>query len=483
MKYSCLYRCGFCVVVSALLALRTSAAIVGYWPMEETSGNIAPNVAPGGTDATLVNGVTWVNDAQRGQVLEFDGVDDYAAAGTLPVLDLPSVFTWSFWSSNNQAPNNNVIVGNRYGPGNIDFNPREFVKFTNQQFEWHHDTIGENIDYVNMPVGEWIHNLVVKDGNTLISYRNGLVNGYRTITGAVINAQPFYFGGNETLEPWNGRLDDVAIWTDALPTTSAVGLAKGTFTPATAPRTAQPPPIKQTVFSDNFSAGISGKWTPTDRGLENNAPAGYNPPDTTDGTLSLSGTTNQQYWFGSSIESIARFSSSVETLVSVNRVSLTGSGTAYRSSLWILGDDGHYIHFSQNVGELGWSWNARDDGGVGTLNPTGSGTNIIALDGLDGDTGEHLMQLELVPTGTDGEVNIFISLDGTRVAGQGFSAFPADFQVVLTGQARAVGDTVTAVFDDLIVAQVPEPSAALLLIGAAAIATLPRRRGFSAAID
>ena len=150
MKYSCLYRCGFCVVVSALLALRTSAAIVGYWPMEETSGNIAPNVAPGGTDATLVNGVTWVNDAQRGQVLEFDGVDDYAAAGTLPVLDLPSVFTWSFWSSNNQAPNNNVIVGNRYGPGNIDFNPREFVKFTNQQFEWHHDTIGENIDYVNM---------------------------------------------------------------------------------------------------------------------------------------------------------------------------------------------------------------------------------------------------------------------------------------------------------------------------------------------
>ena len=476
MKHSVLYRGVACALLSASLALPTSAAIVGYWPLNETSGTVAPNLAPGGTEATLVNDVTWVNDGQRGQVLEFDGVDDYAAAGTIPVLDLPSVFTWSFWSLNNQAPNNNVIIGNRYGPGNVDFTPREFIKFTNQQFEWHHDVIGENIDYVDLPTGEWIHNLVVKDGATLISYRNGLLNGYRTITGGVINAQPFFFGGNEILEPWNGRLDDVAIWTDALPTSSAVGLAKGTFTPATAPRTAPPQPAKQTVLSDDFSAGISGKWTATDRGLENNGPVGYNPPDTTGGMLSLGGATSQQYWFGNSIESIQRFSSSVETLVSVDRISLTGSGTAYRSSVWILGDDGHYIHFSQNVGELGWSWNARDDGGVGTLNPTGSGNNIIALDALDADTGEHQMQLELIPTGTDGEVNIFLSLDGTRVAGHGFSAFPADFQVVLTGQARAVGDTVNAIFDDLVVMQVPEPSVTLLLVAAAAAVGAFRRR-------
>jgi hypothetical protein len=470
-----LYRALVSGVVSAMMVLQASAALVGYWPLNETSGAVAPNLAPGGTQATLFNDPTWVTDPVRGQALEFDGLDDYGDAGTLPILDLPSLFTWSFWSFNNQGPNNNVVLGNRYAPGNIDFVPREFTKFTNQQFEWHHDGIGENIDYVDMPGGEWIHNLVVKDGNTLISYRNGLVNGYRTITAGLINPQPFYFGGNAGLEPWGGRLDDVAIWTDALPHTSAVGLAKGTFTPTNAPRTGSVPPAKQTVFSDNFSAGISGKWTPTDRGLENNAPAGYNPPDTADGTLSLSGTTNQQYWFGNSIESIQRFSATVETTVTVDRISLTGSGTAYRSSLWILGDDGHYIHFSQNVGELGWSWNARDDGGVGTLNPTGSGNNILALDALDGDLGQHQMQIEVIPTGAIGEVNIFLALDGARVAGQGFSAFPADFQVVLTGQARAGGDTVNAIFDNLVVAQVPEPSAVFLLAGAALAATIRRR--------
>jgi hypothetical protein len=476
MRNSVAYRAIVGGVISALLSLQASAALVGYWPLNETSGTVAPNVATGGTDATLVNGPTWVADPARGQVLEFDGIDDYGAAGTLPVLDLPSVFTWSFWSLNNQAPNNNVIIGNRYAPGNVDFTPREFTKFTNQQFEWHHDAIGENIDYPNMPIGEWIHNVVVKDGDTLISCRDGLLNGYRKINAGLINSQPFYFGGNETLEPWNGRLDDVAIWTDALPTISAVGLAKGAYTPSTAPRSAPIPPPKQTVFSDNFSGGISGKWTPSDRGLENNAPAGYNVPDTTGGTLSLSGTTNQQYWFGNSIESIARFDSSLETSVTVDRVSLSGSGTAYRSSLWVFGDDGHYIHFSQNVGELGWSWNARDDGGVGTLAPTGSGNNIIALDALDGDLGAHQMQIEVVPTGTSGEVNIFLSLDGTRVAGQGFSAFPADFQVVLTGQARAIGDTVNAVFDNLVVAQVPEPSAAFLLACSAVSAAVGLRR-------
>ena len=197
-----------------------------------------------------------------------------------------------------------------------------------------------------------------------------------------------------------------------------------------------------------------------------NAPAGYNPPDASTLQVSLSGTTNNQYWYGNSIESNNRFSSSLGTTVSVDRVSLTGSGTAYRSSLWVLGDDGHYLHFSQNVGEIGWSWNARDDGGVGTLAPTGSGNDITELNSLDADFGLHSMKIQLIPTGVLGEVNMFLFLDGNLVAGHGFTAFPADFAIVLTGQARAPGDTVNAIFDNVLVQQVPEPTtAALLLFG------------------
>jgi len=232
------------------------------------------------------------------------------------------------------------------------------------------------------------------------------------------------------------------------------------------------------VFADSFATGL-GNWTSTTRGLEQNAPAGYNPPDTTGAQVSLSGTTNNQYWYGNSIESNMRFSSSIETLITVDRISLSGTGSAYRSSLWVLGNSEHYLHFSQNLGENGWSWNARDDGGIGTLQPTGGGNDIAELNGLDTDGGLHSMSIRVVPTGVTGEVNMFMYFDGTLVAGNGFSNFPSDFAITLTGQARATNDTVNAVFDNVTVQQIPEPaSSALLLLSALGLAR--RRRLLSA---
>lgn len=460
--------------ISALLSTTSFANLSGYWPLNETSGTQAPNAVAGGTAATLFNGATWVQDDVRGRVLEFDGIDGYANAGTIPALDLPSMFTWSFWSLDTTGPTTSVIIGNRYDPNGVDSVPREFTKFTTMQFEWHHDGIGENVDYPDIPSFQWVHNAVVKDGNHLISYRNGLVNGVRTITAGLLNPQPFYFGGDKTAENWAGRLDDVAIWNNTLSPSSVIGLAKGTYTPLTAP-TSISAPAMQTVFTEKFDGGLD-KWNVTDRGLENNAPVGYHAPDTTGGHVTLGGTTSQQYWFGSSIESKQRFSSALATTITVDRVSLTGSGTAFRSSVWILGDDFHYLHFSQNVGETGWSWNANDAGGVGIVNPIGSGNNIAELDPLDADLGLHQIKLEIIPTGTLGEVNIFFYLDGALVGGQGFSAFPEDFQIAFTGQARAIGDTVDAVFDNIVVQQVPEPSSvALLALGTVAFAWRRRR--------
>jgi hypothetical protein len=170
----------------------------------------------------------------------------------------------------------------------------------------------------------------------------------------------------------------------------------------------------------------------------------------------------------------------LETLITVDRISLSGSGTAFRSSLWILGDDAHYLHYSQNAGENGWQWNARDDGGVGSLLPTGSGNNIPALDPLDTDLGLHTMSIRLIPTGAIGEVNMLMFFDGIFVSGQGFSNFPADFSVVLTGQARAIGDSVNAIFDNVLVQQVPEPTTAtFLLFGLLGVTSLIRPRTHS----
>jgi hypothetical protein len=453
-----------------LIAAPAFAQLTNYWPVTENFGGTTANAA-GGTNGALFNGASFVTDGTRGQVLNFAGGGQYVNAGTIPALSTASNFTWSFWANSDQGASSNVILGNRYSPTTgVDFSPREFVKFTTSQFEWHVNGGGQNIDYPDMSIGTWTHNAVVKQGSLLFSYRNGLLNGTNIITAGTNNPQPLYFGGDQQNESWAGRLDDIATWTNPMPGSSIVGLARGAYTPATAPLTASTLP---TLATDNFIS-LAG-WTSTNRGLENNAPAGYNAPSIIGGTASLSGTTTNQFWYGTSLESVASYDATKSTSVSVERVSVSGGGSAFRSSLWILGDDGHYLHFSQNVGEGGWSWNARDDGGQGTLGPTGSGNNLVLLDGLDGSLGSHVMTITLEPVGTPGDVNMYMYLDGTLAGAQGFSNFPDTFKVVLTGQARATGDSVDARFDNLQINQIPEPaaSAALALAG---LALMRRRR-------
>lgn len=465
---------------AAASATPSFADIYGYWPLDAAPGGISPNSVGGGAGASLAGAAAIAVDPQRGSVLSVNGTGGtYAQAGNLPTITPTGDFTWSFWAKQTQLdpPNeaNDVIVGNRQPNSG-------WIKFTPTNFEYRDiaPTFNNGIDIPDFTQAQgWTHNAVVKTGNQMIFYRNGIATGFTTATGTV-NSAPFNMGGDPTDgENWGGFLDDVALWTDALPRSSIAGIARGIYTPANAPLSGGGGGggVLAPVFNDDFSGGtLSPAWTPTTRGLEQNAPAGYNAPSVAGGQLTLGGTTNNQYWFGSSVESTASYSSAVEAEVSVDRVSLTGSGTAYRSSLWIYGDDGHYLHFSQNRGESGWSYNANDVGGIGTNNPTGGGANIASLDGIDNDAGAHEMKILISPTGEAGDVSMFMYLDDTLVGIQGFSNFPENYKVILTGQARAAGDTVSAVFDNLSVQQVPEPSTVALVCCAVPVAFAAWRR-------
>jgi hypothetical protein len=150
-------------------------------------------------------------------VLSFDGVDGYADAGaeTIPQMTQDNDFTWSVWINQGSGNGpNNVVLGNRYKPEGGDFAPREFIKYTPTKFEFHLDGGGQNCEYDDLvnSEGEWVHYVVVKTGNTLTHYSNGEVGESSTFTSELLNPQPFYFGGDQTNENWNGMLDDIAIW-------------------------------------------------------------------------------------------------------------------------------------------------------------------------------------------------------------------------------------------------------------------------------
>jgi hypothetical protein len=223
-----------------ILCPTAKGGLIGYWPLDATSGTIAKNLVPGGTNGILVGaGVTWVNDAQRGQVLSFgtsSNPTNYVDAGILPAIGDTTNFTWSFWAYSLQGANNNVILGNRW---NADAPAgSQWIKFTTSKFEF---TTSPQIllDYADIPQNQWIHHAVVKRGSdkSFTYYRNGVAVLTTNITvNTTISARPFYMGGDKFSEWWQGRIDDVAIWTDALPSNSIAGLANGTLTPLTAPR-------------------------------------------------------------------------------------------------------------------------------------------------------------------------------------------------------------------------------------------------------
>ncbi len=428
-------------------------ALTNYWNLNEGTGLTAANAVAAGSTAQLNGGTTWVDDAIRGPVLRFDGVaGTYVNAGQIGPISTTQDFTWSFWSNTDPAQllNNDVILGNRQPDAG-------WTKFTPNAFEFRDITPTFNtlLDYPNFTNGVWVHNAVVKSGPDFSYYRNGVLLTRGVANGTLPELTPLYFGGDQNVgsEGWQGMMDDVATWRAALPLRSVLGLAAGTYLPDTAPLIVSPPPL-QNVISDDFS-GTLNQWTITGRGLENNAEAGYDAPLLNQGAVVLGGTTTSQYWFGRSLETVATFDSRLETEISVKRVLLEQFGTAGRSSLWIVGDDAHYLHFSQNIGENGWQYNARDDGGFGTLNPTGGGNNLALLDPLDSDGGEHVMTLRLIPGIAAGNVNVEIRLDGTLAGVHAFTNFPNSFKVVLTGQGRAIGDQVGATFDDFAVRRLP----------------------------
>jgi hypothetical protein len=451
--------------------------LISYWAMDDATGSTtAANSVAGGVAGTLSGSpgtnVAFVADSgARSRVLRINinatnanVTGSSVSAGTLPLISLATDFTWAFWAKSNDGASNDVILGNRYAnAGTTDFNPREFVKFTTSAFEWHVNGGGQNLDYADIANGAWVHHALVKSGPTLTYYRNGSAAGTATVSDAPRNRQPLFMGGNGVNESWSGWLDDVALWSKAVPAAAVAALAAGTYTPANLPTNAQvidngPFPVPAAVrfptaatqaMADEFAGdAIDGsRWEVIDQGLENTQ---ANPltAAVAGGQVTLAGTTTVNFWAGRTLRSVSAYATRDTVTVEVDRVSLAGTGTAWRSSLWLWADAEHYLHFSQNMNEGGWTWNASDAGGAGTSAPNGGGNNLGLLDSLDAAVGQARMKLVWVPGAYAGQGTIQIWHNATLAASHAVTSWPANFRVLLTGQARAANDTVSAVFDN-----------------------------------
>ncbi|MGK0190297.1 MAG: hypothetical protein ACI9R3_006120, partial [Verrucomicrobiales bacterium] len=213
--------------------------LVGWWPLTEGSGEDLNDSTGDNTVAEFVDG-EWI-DATDGDevpgflsgssVPSFDGTATYALLGEelIPVLDESTPLSIAFWSLQVGGGTgvNQIVLGNRYMLDGTDFSPREFIKFTPTQFEFHQEGVGtENVAYPDpIPDDVWVHHAIVKDGNNFTYYRDGEESNTYENSGAYpVNPQPLFIGGQEVGgEHWSGSLADIGIWNRAL---SAADVAK-----------------------------------------------------------------------------------------------------------------------------------------------------------------------------------------------------------------------------------------------------------------
>ncbi len=413
------------------------ADLVGLWLLDETSGTTTANSVAGGTDGTLYagaavgNGPTWIADPVRGRALSFDGGDDWVDAGTIPGLEVADDFTWSFWARANQGPNSEVLLGNRFSAahGSADY----WIKFTGTMFEFYSPSGTTAVNYADVPNGgPWLHHVMVKEGNSLQYYRDA-VAGASAPAPYATKSQPLYFGGDKYTERYNTLLDEVAIYDHALSATQVQALMGGNFR---ASDTAGETQLMVEAF--NGTDVHAGRWNVINRGLESTADGGYDPPNVAGGTVTLGGTYTETsgHWRGKTLESVDTFDvpDGGELKFEVDRVSLSGSGNAWRSSMWMYADSSHFVHYAQDVGETNWQYNA------GNNNPVGGGVRLTRADGVT-DGGSHKMTMV-----NDGAfVKMF--LDGKWLGSQAAN-FDQGISMMLTGQAWGPTNTVAAEFDN-----------------------------------
>ena len=265
----------FVLMLSLVLTSAAGAAdpdLIGWWPLNEGSGDTAFDLSASGNDGAITNadsgglgagGSAWVNDPERGMVLSFNGDDGSGAVvGTdliLPAMTMDNDFTWAFWCLQHpdQATDNDTMLGNRYGGTET---PLQFIKFTPTRFEFYNDdgSYTEGINYDPIPLGVWVHHVISKDGADFTYYRNGEEAGTNTIT-KTIDENPFGFGGDATNnnEKWQGYLSDVRLYTKALSAAEVLGVMQGAG--GLWPYASGPTPADGALHADTW---VNVSWRP-----------------------------------------------------------------------------------------------------------------------------------------------------------------------------------------------------------------------------
>ena len=210
------------LLATALLVPEANAALIASW-----SGDGNANDSVAGRNGTLINGATF-DSGYSGQAFRLDGSNDYVSVADDNVWTFgANPFTISLWANFDvvkvqtlgQLPN--VFIG--HSPGPFSQNKWVFFYDDNGNLAFHINDTGGNSVFLTSPtlfvptLGEWHHVAVTRSGSTYTFYADGVSLGTASSAMSIPNASgPLTIGQAENLGFFDGRLDEIQIYNEAL---------------------------------------------------------------------------------------------------------------------------------------------------------------------------------------------------------------------------------------------------------------------------
>ncbi len=206
--------------------IQNDTDLVGYWNLDEGTGNVSYDKSGHGNTGTLTNmntsnpnGLTsnatsgWNASGRFGYGLKFDGVNDYVDISALRINGF-SNFTYSVWVYPLSNSNEARIIDFTGGRATLDINLGAGSKLT---FSVRNSTTTTIMPIALPPTNAWTYLAATYDNSTMRIYVNGNLTANAEHRGAVDDPGCCYattIGG--TTGYWNGTIDEVRIYNRSL---------------------------------------------------------------------------------------------------------------------------------------------------------------------------------------------------------------------------------------------------------------------------
>lgn len=256
------------ISMGVLIGLMTTAVLgdfrddlIAHWPMDEGDGSSVVDIV-GGFDGTIQGEVAWTQ-GMFGSAIEFPGTTgNYVDCGNID-LNIGSNFTLACWLKAPETTTYHDLFGKgpkdaghfelylegSTGGGRLDGDVAAYIP-----------DLGDFYSNIKVDDDTWHHIAWTYDGTTLICYVDGGDTGMKTwtVSGSVAAESAAFKIGclADTTNPFNGQLDDVAIFSRALSQAEVQTIMEGVAENKTA---AGPYPVDADV---DLPREVTLTWSP-----------------------------------------------------------------------------------------------------------------------------------------------------------------------------------------------------------------------------